>query len=38
MSDSVFCVCLTLLVILFAGDTSLMDAIQVYLISGECAP
>lgn len=38
MSDAVFYVCLTLVVILFAGDPDLMDAIQNYLNSAGCRP
>lgn len=38
MSDAVFYICLTLVVILFAGDPDLMDAITNYLNSAGCRP
>lgn len=38
MSDAVFYICLTLVVIIFAGDPDLMDAIQNYLNSAGGQP
>ena len=38
MSDAAFYICLAMVLILFAGDHSLMDAIQNYLNSAGCRP
>ena len=38
MGDAVFYICLTVAVILFTGEPSLMDAIQNYLNSAGCRP
>lgn len=38
MSDAAFYICLAVVVILFAGEPSLMDAIQGYLSSAGCRP
>ena len=38
MSDAAFYICLTVVVILFAGEPSLMDAIHNYLNSAGCRP
>lgn len=38
MADAVFYICLTVVIILFAGDPDLMDVIQNYLNSAGCRP